>query len=686
MEQPGANARALFALATVLCAFGIGAPVIAPGELASALMRDLAMASTTLLAVGGTLRLPPERRRAWWFVAGGCFAFFLADVAWDVYLFALKVEAPLPSYADLANSRGVSALRPRRGRTDAPTHARGSRQRRARRRHARSGAEPCRLGTAPARRRAQRARFIRHRRVPGRRHCADRRGRDPRRGRPAADAATLVFLAGPIVLFAADLGYLALRGNGTYESGAWPDPLCSSSDRSCSPLRPGSTNRLPTEEPAAPRRARPVAATMVVVAGAGCAAASTSASPTPSDTQTHETFVRVGLRVALLALVALRLIRQASRNQQLVDELANTTTRSTMVIENTADAVIFTDPAGDVLEWNAAAERLFARSRAEILGRNALAEFVRPEYADALANVDLSTGAFAEISLPMLIDGTTVPVTLQIASVRDASENVLGFVTVARDDTRRLFARYAPARTFARLDPQEAMTHFADELHAFVPFQMLSLRVGRGGQFRELVRIEAQATEHFVAADPAALVTGTLADFGLGGLGDEPFQILAAEQHGDRGDEVRATGAAESISLPLRDPLTRELTGLLALGFGTAGTATAAHAEALARVAPDLSQSVANMMLYEQQRLHAERLQELDDMRDAFLRLVAHELRSPLGAISTAAGVLRDHATSIGEAEARELASGIATDARRLSRLTSDLVDATRVGDGRVPV
>ena len=89
--------------------------------------------------------------------------------------------------------------------------------------------------------------------------------------------------------------------------------------------------------------------------------------------------------------------------------------------------------------------------------------------------------------------------------------------------------------------------------------------------------------------------------------------------------------------------------------------------------------------LYERERRTAERLQELDDLRDGFFAMVAHEVRSPLGAIATAAAVLRDHGATMDPDEAQDLASGIAVGARRLARLTGDLVDATRGGRGAFP-
>jgi signal transduction histidine kinase len=121
------------------------------------------------------------------------------------------------------------------------------------------------------------------------------------------------------------------------------------------------------------------------------------------------------------------------------------------------------------------------------------------------------------------------------------------------------------------------------------------------------------------------------------------------------------------------------------LGFHERDTARKVVADTLVQVAPELSRSVANMRLYARERQTAERLQELDDLREGFFALVAHEVRSPLGAIGTAASVLRDHGSAIGADEAREMAAGISASARRLARLTGDLVDVSRGGQGAFP-
>jgi two-component system sensor histidine kinase KdpD len=70
-------------------------------------------------------------------------------------------------------------------------------------------------------------------------------------------------------------------------------------------------------------------------------------------------------------------------------------------------------------------------------------------------------------------------------------------------------------------------------------------------------------------------------------------------------------------------------------------------------------------------------LRRSDDLKTALLRSVSHDLRSPLTAITTAAGAL--DAASLSPEEHRELVADIAGEAERLSRLVDNLLDMSRL-------
>lgn len=80
--------------------------------------------------------------------------------------------------------------------------------------------------------------------------------------------------------------------------------------------------------------------------------------------------------------------------------------------------------------------------------------------------------------------------------------------------------------------------------------------------------------------------------------------------------------------------------------------------------------------------LEAETLRRSDAMKTALLRAVSHDLRSPLMAILTSAGALSHGDLSLGQEDRRELTDTILSEAGRLDRLVSNLLDLSRLEAG----
>jgi two-component system, OmpR family, sensor histidine kinase KdpD len=79
----------------------------------------------------------------------------------------------------------------------------------------------------------------------------------------------------------------------------------------------------------------------------------------------------------------------------------------------------------------------------------------------------------------------------------------------------------------------------------------------------------------------------------------------------------------------------------------------------------------------ESQVIETKALRRSNVVKTTLLRTVSHDLRSPLTAITTAAGGLTSE--TLGDAERRELASVIAAESDRLSRLVDNLLDLSRL-------
>jgi two-component system sensor histidine kinase KdpD len=74
-----------------------------------------------------------------------------------------------------------------------------------------------------------------------------------------------------------------------------------------------------------------------------------------------------------------------------------------------------------------------------------------------------------------------------------------------------------------------------------------------------------------------------------------------------------------------------------------------------------------------------------EEMRNALLSAVSHDLRTPLAVITGAATTLRDDEDRLSVQARRELLSQIVDDARRLERVLGNLLSLTRVESGLVP-
>jgi PAS domain S-box-containing protein len=86
----------------------------------------------------------------------------------------------------------------------------------------------------------------------------------------------------------------------------------------------------------------------------------------------------------------------------------------------------------------------------------------------------------------------------------------------------------------------------------------------------------------------------------------------------------------------------------------------------------------------EVEREASRRLRSLDEMKNTFLQAVSHDLRTPLAAILGLAVTLERSEIDLPPEETRDLARRIATNARKLDRLVTDLLDLDRLARGIV--
>jgi two-component system sensor histidine kinase KdpD len=105
------------------------------------------------------------------------------------------------------------------------------------------------------------------------------------------------------------------------------------------------------------------------------------------------------------------------------------------------------------------------------------------------------------------------------------------------------------------------------------------------------------------------------------------------------------------------------------------------EARLLATAAGQLGLAVARERM-RQQATEAEVLRRSNELKNALLDAVSHDLRTPLSSIIGAAGTLRLADVDWSEAERRDFAGAIEQEAQRLNRIVGNLLDLSRIQGG----
>lgn len=87
---------------------------------------------------------------------------------------------------------------------------------------------------------------------------------------------------------------------------------------------------------------------------------------------------------------------------------------------------------------------------------------------------------------------------------------------------------------------------------------------------------------------------------------------------------------------------------------------------------------------YERELAAGERLRDLDEMKNGFLRAVSHELRTPLAAILVISETLASWGQQLSQERVAQLGGTIHVNTRRLDRLLADVLDVDRLSRGMV--
>jgi len=366
-----------------------------------------------------------------------------------------------------------------------------------------------------------------------------------------------------------------------------------------------------------------------------------------------------------------------------------------LLVESVMEYAIFLlDPKGIVLSWNAGAERINGYTADEIIGRSfstfypiADIERHKPERELEIAK---ASGKYEEEGWRIRKDGTRFWSSVVITALRGERGELVGFAKVTRDLTER--RRNEQNLRILQTVTETALTHLAldDMLQSLLDTIVDALEVDTA-----VVLIATPDGATLVARASHGLEEevelGVRIPVGQGFAGKVASEGRAIVIEDVRHSQVlnpilREKGLQSLVGVPLR--ARSKLVGVLHLGSYRPHRFQQHDVELVSVIADRVAIAIENSELFDALRSARQDVDAAEAavrMRDEFLSVAAHELKTPLTAAKTAAQLLGRsfRGTQLSTTQSRALDT-VDRQIEKLSRLASQLLDTVRLESGHL--
>ncbi len=169
--------------------------------------------------------------------------------------------------------------------------------------------------------------------------------------------------------------------------------------------------------------------------------------------------IAVSLVVAARRRAAKALADQRELHQQVIElkRAGETLSRMAAIVESSDDAIIGKTLDGIITSWNPAAERIYGYSAPEVIGKS-VSLLVPPDHPDELVHIleQIRRGGRVDHAETerMRKDGQRIHVSLTVSPIKDATGEITGASTIARDISERKRAEEALRESEARYRDQ----------------------------------------------------------------------------------------------------------------------------------------------------------------------------------------------------------------------------------------
>jgi PAS domain S-box-containing protein len=435
---------------------------------------------------------------------------------------------------------------------------------------------------------------------------------------------------------------------------------CATLDQLCDEIEKGAGAVLLAEEAIPPGRTNRLSEwiahqptwsdlPMLILARPG---ADSTAVATAMDRLSNVTVLERPTRIPALVSAVSTALRARTRQYEIRDQLAErernleAAALLASIVSTSDDAIVSKTLDGNILSWNAGAERLFGYTAEEAVGQPIML-IIPPErtHEEVTILTRLRMGERIEHFETQRLrkDGRLVDISVTVSPVRDRNGVIIGASKIARDigETRRAAERVRAA--------QEQLRVVTDNMAAAV------VRCSR--DFRYLWVSHGCAA--WLGRAESEIVGKTIPEV----IGEEAFQVIRPH--------IERALAGERVEFEMQIPYQD-------LGVRWVRAAYVPTHDADGRTDGWVA------VLTDTTSHHAleEALREADRRKDEFLAMLAHELRNPLAPIRNSLHILRllvrndPTADSAGAMMERQVA--------HMVRLVDDLMEISRITRGSI--
>ncbi len=371
--------------------------------------------------------------------------------------------------------------------------------------------------------------------------------------------------------------------------------------------------------------------------------------------------------------------------------------RLAAIIESSDDAIVSKDLNGIVQSWNAAAERMFGFTAAEMIGRSIrqiIPDDRQSEEDAVLASIRAGRRVDHFETVRKTRDGRLIPISLTVSPVLAENGTVIGASKIARDISERKQAEELAARIAHRdaflaqvtlaltqsLDYEQTLrTLAAAATPAIADYCAVDL-VNDEGELARLVLVHpdparAQRAQEVrgefedpqTPSSPQTVARTRVPSF-IPELTDDMI-VAAAQGDRQRIEQMRSLGLVSYMSLPMI--VHDRVLGVFTLANAESGRRFSNDDLRLAQdVAARAALSIDNSQSYRQ-------LQNANRLKDEFLATLSHELRTPLNAVLGYARMLQSGAVS--PEKVTQALEVIDRNAAALAQIVEDVLDVSRI-------